>query len=1029
MPRILDECPTADHEPTAREVEDYAEWLGMDVKEDVDLLWIARQGLRTPLAKPWRACESGRGELFYFNPESGESRWDHPCDEELQRLYAAEKAKKQASALAVASEAAAAGKTGGTAIGCSNSHGDGAATDAHQLHSSTEPSSNPAPGSPNKEEQQQSAPDLAPAQKPTATPPPSLQALASADPPDPPPLPPLGPPPVLTPVPAAPSEAEDSTSSPTPPLAAVLAAELRPEDSKEQLSLWSQLEEAAKVDQCKPPAATPVTVAKKRAPEDGISDMDCVKDSLEISSLTAVMERSPEVGTCDDAQGMVEQLQLMQAEATTRQRDLGGRPTASTPTMDSWRNPSEAVSVVDEASTAMQQQQEAGPFGSTIKLHGCWNQGRETQPREEACTHQLEQFQETLSALAARVEVVEQGKVPPAPMPSPASGAHPTSKVGVGNSRSCSSESSSSSGDDSVSGTLARVPQVMRKDIEVMPATIDQRQEDMRREQLTCEVRQLRSTVAEMEWSLQETRLSLQREQASHASAQDSTRESQSEALRLKKLLKHKDGEVERIRMETQRCQTELASRDDENHQLQLQLSSRDAEIGQLRLQVTSQARQGDVAVQHQRQEQRDRELKLNDRQRLIDEREQLLGELELRLQRQQRELRSDRQQVEFGTLRATLSEAALCSRRRTSTATPSTPLTPEGGDATALGQDARHRRARPSRHISSTRQDCSSDPRGNAMPPAAVRIKSEVETFSSPDLQRAPPPSSDGSTTQHSAQVPEVTRLFETPSSASSSVSVREAKDSGNCTSEEAGSDGDKGISSAAAQEQLVGPAFFSARSLKEMSGMLQARRRELRTEHAELEEQRQAWRAEMRQARRGTIGSTPIASPETLGEVRSALDAKSASLNRAIGEYRALEQFLMSQQRRHCCHAATGSDRRASSLGTLRRTGSAHSSIGPFACPLRCSDGIHVSQQWQQLLGQQWDTPAGPADSGCNGGCTAAGCGLMAEFIATCSDHLESEHAPQVGSCSGCPSRSRPQAISCPTSPSRYRAHVGGA
>jgi len=202
----------------------------------------------------------------------------------------------------------------------------------------------------------------------------------------------------------------------------------------------------------------------------------------------------------------------------------------------------------------------------------------------------------------------------------------------------------------------------------------------------------------------------------------------------------------------------------------------------------------------------------------------------------------------------------------------------------------------------------------------------------------------------------------------------------------------------------------------------MLQARRRELRTEHAELEERRQIWRAEMRQARRGTIGSTPIASPESLGEVRSALDAKSASLNRAIGEYRALEQFLVSQQRRQCCHAATGSDRRASSSGTLRRT-------GPFACPRRCSDGDHVPQQLQQLVGQQRDAPAGPADSGCNGGCSAASCGVMAEFIATCSDHLKSEHTPQVGSCSGCPSRSRPQAISCPASPPRHRAHVGGA
>mmetsp|Transcript_94934 Transcript_94934/g.188008 ORF Transcript_94934/g.188008 Transcript_94934/m.188008 type:complete len:1014 (+) Transcript_94934:60-3101(+) len=1013
MPRILDECPTVDHAPTDREVEDYAEWLGMNVKEDADLLWIARQGLKTPLAKPWKACESGRGELFYFNPDSGESRWDHPCDEELQCLYAAEKAKKQAAALVAANEAAAR-KTGGTSLGCSSSSGDGAATDAQQSHSDTEPVSSAGPNSPNKEEQRESAPDLAAAPEPIATPLPSLQALASEDPP---PLPPLGPPPILMPVPAAQNEAEDSTSSPTPPLAAILAAELRPEDSKEQLSLWSQLEEGAKADQCRPAAATPVSVGKQKAPED-------LLDSLEISSLTAVMERSPEVGACDDAQGMVEQLQRMQAETT--KRDLGCQLAASMPATDSWRSPSHAVPVADEASTAVQLQQETGPFGSTIKLHSCWSQGREAQLRDEACTHQLEQFQEELCALAARVEVVEHGKVPSASTTTPATGVHPTPLVGVVNLESSSTESSSSSsGDSSATGTLARVPQVIRKDLEVMPVPIDRRQEDPRLEQLSCEVRHLRSAVAETEWSLQETRLSLQREQASLVSAQAANRESQSEVLRLKKLLKHKDAEVERMRVEMQRCQTELASRDDENHQLQLQLSSRDAEIGQMRLQITSQMRQGDYALQHQRQEQRDTELKLNARQRIMDDREQLLGELELRLQRQQRELRSDQQRAELGTLRATLSEAALCGRQRTSA--PSTPLTPEGGDTTALVQptsrppDGGYRRARPGRHMSSAKRNCSSDHCGNAMPPTAVRINSEVETFSSPDLQRAPPPSSDGSSTQHSAQVPEVRCLFETPSSASSTVSVREAK--------EASNDVGKGIPSAAAQERLVGPTFFNARSMKEMSSMLQARRRELRTEHAELEERRQAWRNEMRQARRGTPGSTPTASPESLGEVRSALDAKSATLNRAIGEYRALEQFLVSQQRRHCCHAAAGSDRRASSSGTLRRAGGVHSSSsGPLTCPSRCSEGDHASQRWQQLVGKQRDTPGEPADSGCNGGCSAAGCSTVAEFIAPCSDHLKSEHAPQVGSCGGCSSR-RLQAISCPASPARHRAHVGGA
>lgn len=32
--------------------------------EDTDLHWIARQGLKTPLPKPWRPCEALALELF-----------------------------------------------------------------------------------------------------------------------------------------------------------------------------------------------------------------------------------------------------------------------------------------------------------------------------------------------------------------------------------------------------------------------------------------------------------------------------------------------------------------------------------------------------------------------------------------------------------------------------------------------------------------------------------------------------------------------------------------------------------------------------------------------------------------------------------------------------------------------------------------------------------------------------------------------------------------------------------------------------
>jgi hypothetical protein len=37
------------------EIEEYAKWLGMDMNEDADLMWIARDALKTPLPNDWKA--------------------------------------------------------------------------------------------------------------------------------------------------------------------------------------------------------------------------------------------------------------------------------------------------------------------------------------------------------------------------------------------------------------------------------------------------------------------------------------------------------------------------------------------------------------------------------------------------------------------------------------------------------------------------------------------------------------------------------------------------------------------------------------------------------------------------------------------------------------------------------------------------------------------------------------------------------------------------------------------------------------
>lgn len=87
--------PDAEFEPTQEDVDEYAKWLGMDPATDSELMWIAIEGLKAPLPKGWKACETQEGEMYYFNFDTGESSWDHPLDTFYKDKFRDEKAKLQ----------------------------------------------------------------------------------------------------------------------------------------------------------------------------------------------------------------------------------------------------------------------------------------------------------------------------------------------------------------------------------------------------------------------------------------------------------------------------------------------------------------------------------------------------------------------------------------------------------------------------------------------------------------------------------------------------------------------------------------------------------------------------------------------------------------------------------------------------------------------------------------------------------------------------------------------------------------------
>ena len=88
---MLEETIDENYEPTQEEMEEYAKWLGMDLQEDKHLFWVAREGLKAPLPSEWKPCQSPDGELYYFNFSTGQSVWEHPCDERHKTIFRQEK--------------------------------------------------------------------------------------------------------------------------------------------------------------------------------------------------------------------------------------------------------------------------------------------------------------------------------------------------------------------------------------------------------------------------------------------------------------------------------------------------------------------------------------------------------------------------------------------------------------------------------------------------------------------------------------------------------------------------------------------------------------------------------------------------------------------------------------------------------------------------------------------------------------------------------------------------------------------------
>ncbi|XP_022100081.1 centrosomal protein of 164 kDa-like [Acanthaster planci] len=93
---ILEEDYDENYQATEEEILEYAQVIGIDVDKEKDLMWIAREGISAPLPSDWKPCQDTTGgDIYYFNFASGESTWDHPCDEFYRKMVNEEREKKR----------------------------------------------------------------------------------------------------------------------------------------------------------------------------------------------------------------------------------------------------------------------------------------------------------------------------------------------------------------------------------------------------------------------------------------------------------------------------------------------------------------------------------------------------------------------------------------------------------------------------------------------------------------------------------------------------------------------------------------------------------------------------------------------------------------------------------------------------------------------------------------------------------------------------------------------------------------------
>ncbi|XP_020564213.1 centrosomal protein of 164 kDa isoform X3 [Oryzias latipes] len=97
---ILEEEYDESFIPSDKEIQEYAREIGIDPDKEPELLWLAKEGIKAPLPPEWKPCQDVTGDIYYFNFSTGQSTWDHPCDEHYRQLVIQERGRGPLTAAA-----------------------------------------------------------------------------------------------------------------------------------------------------------------------------------------------------------------------------------------------------------------------------------------------------------------------------------------------------------------------------------------------------------------------------------------------------------------------------------------------------------------------------------------------------------------------------------------------------------------------------------------------------------------------------------------------------------------------------------------------------------------------------------------------------------------------------------------------------------------------------------------------------------------------------------------------------------------